>query len=381
MNSLAFKPSSSSRWSLLPVLDRMVTLELVKTVTSVLAVLVTIIVSRKFLSILTKAIEGEVAGDTLFVLLGLKTLSALIILLPAALFLGILMVFGRMYRDQEMSVLASSGVGLSRLYRAISYTVVPLSLLAAYLALQVMPWSEQKVQELMRKDEKTADLRGIKPGRFNEFSRGDVVLYTEAMSETDGTMTNIFVQSRQGEQSGVIIAKSGHLKETKTGEHFVVLDFGQRYQGTPGQANFIISEFEDYAVKIDEDDSEEAALKREAEPSMVLWQSKTPRELAELQRRLAIPLGALVLSLLAIPLSRVAPRGGVFGNVLTAFLIYLTYENLQRISQGLLMTQRIPLWLSYSGVYCVMLAVTLFFLLRATGPIWIWQVLRTKVRP
>ena len=378
MNSPVFKPSSSPRW--LPVLDRMVTVELIKTIIAVLVVLVTIIVSRKFLSILTKAIEGEVAGDTLFVLLGLKTLSALIILLPAAVFLGILLVFGRMCRDQEMTVLSSAGVGFSRLYRATAFLVIPLGLLAAYLALEVMPWSEQQVQELMKKDEKTADLRGIKPGRFNEFSQGDVVLYTEAMSETDGTMSNIFVQSRQGEKTGVIIAESGHLRESETGEHFVVLNFGRRYQGTPGQADFIISEFEDYAVKIDEADGEEAALKREAAPSMTLWRAKTPRELAELQRRFAIPLGVLVLSLLAIPLSRSAPRGGVYGSVLTAFLIYVIYENLQRISQGLLMTQRIPLWLSYSGVYIVMLAVTLFFLLRATGPAWLWRTFRSKVR-
>ena len=380
MNSPPFKQPTFSRWSFLSVIDRMVMVELAKTVTAVSAVLVTIIVSRKFLNILTKAIEGEVAGDTLFVLLGLKTLSAVIILLPAALFLGILMVFGRMYRDQEMTVLSSSGVGFSRLYRAISYLVIPVSVLAAFLALQVLPWSEQQVQERMRKDEKTADLRGIKPGQFNEFSQGDVVLYTEAMSEKDGTMTNIFVQSRQGEKTGVIVANSGRLKESKTGEHFVVLKFGQRYQGIPGQADFVISEFEKYAVKIDEADSENAALKREAAPSMALWQSKTPRELAELQRRLAIPAGVLVLSLLAVPLSRIAPRGGVYGSVLTAFLIYLIYENLQRVSQGLLMTGRIPLWLSYSGVYIVMVVLTLFFLLRACGPVWLWRVFKARVR-
>lgn len=358
----------------------MINLELAKTVTAVLLVLVTIIVSRKFLSILTKAIEGEVAGDTLFVLLGLKTLSAFIMLMPAALFLGILMVFGRMYRDQEMAILASSGVGFTRLYRALAYSVIPLSLAAAFLALQVMPWSEQQVQALMRKDEKTADLRGIKPGRFNEFSRGDVVLYTEEMSETEGTMYKIFVQSRHGEEAGVVVAESGYLKTTETGEHFVVLEHGQRYQGTPGQADFIISEFDEYAVKIDTADTEEAALKREAAPSADLWRSKTPRELAELQRRFAIPLGILVLSLLAVPLAKIAPRAGVYGNVSAAFLIYLTYENLQRVSQGLLMTERIPLWLSYSGVYVVMLAVALFLLVRVSGRTWLWQLIRGQVR-
>ena len=373
MNSPAFKPSRAGRWRLLPVLDRMVTVELARTILAVLAVLATIIVSRKFLGILTKAIEGEVAADTLLVLLGLKMLTATIILLPPSLFLAVLMVFGRMYRDHEMAILASSGVGLARLYRAIAYFVVPLTVLTAYLALEIMPWAERQSQQLMHKDEQTADVRGIKPGKFNEFSKGDVVLYAEGLSQEDQTLTNLFVQSRNGEETGVVVAENGYVKENELGEHFVVLRYGKRYQGVPGQSDYIISEFEDYAVRIDEGDGEDAALKREAEPTANLWRSQTPRELAELQKRLAVPCGTLLLAILAIPLSRVAPRGGVYGNVMTAFLIYMIYENLQRVSQGLLMTEKIPLWLSYSAVYLLMTTVVLFYLIRAYGPTYLWQ--------
>src|SRR5690606_9235838 len=116
-----FKPLHWSRPPIISVLDRMVAAELAKTLGAVLGVLVTIIVSRKFLSILAKAIEGELSGETIFQLLGFKILSATAQLLPASLFMATLTVLGRMYRDQEMSVLASSGVGLSRIYRAMSW--------------------------------------------------------------------------------------------------------------------------------------------------------------------------------------------------------------------------------------------------------------------
>ena len=355
----------------------MLTLELVKTVLAVLTVLVTIIVSRKFLNILTKAIEGEIAGDTLLTLLALKVLSAFIILLPAAQFLAILMVFGRLYRDQEMAVLASAGVGFGRIYRAVAWFLLPLSVLSIWLALVVFPWSEAEVQTLLKKDEKTADLRGIKPGRFNEFSRGDVVLYAESLSEQDGVMAKIFVQSRSGDKNGVTVAESGHLLENDSGSHFVVLEQGVRYQGTPGQADYIISEFGEYAVKIDADDDAGAGeFKRESTlPSQQLWKSKTPRELAELQRRLAVPFGVLMLGILAVPISRVAPRSGVYGNVVTAFLIYIVYENLQRLSQGLLISGKAPQWLAYSGVYLCMAGLILFSLIRAVGWRWCWLVL------
>ena len=377
MNSTEFKPSSIRQWLQWPVLDRMVILEVTKTVIALLTVLVTIIVSRKFLAILTKAIEGDVAGSTLLTLLGLKFLGTLIIFLPAAQFLGLLMVFGRMYRDQEMAVLASSGVGYGRLYRGIAWFVIPLSLVSAYLSLQVLPWSEAKVQSLMQHDEKTADLRGIKAGRFNEFSRGDVVLYAESLDDADGTMKKIFVQSRSGDKNGVTVAESGYMKETEQGAHFVVLNNGIRYQGTPGQADYIISEFAEYAVKIDDDSEDDGAvIKRESTlPSAQLWKSKTPRELAELQRRLAVPMGVLMLGLLAIPISKVAPRSGVYGNVVTAFLIFVVYFNLQSVSQGLLISGKAPLWVAYSGVYLFMAGLIVFNLLKSVGLRWCWQVI------
>ncbi len=377
MNSTNFKPSSYKHRLLLPVLDRMLILELTKTVLAVLTVLVTIIVSRKFLAILTKAIDGEIAGSTLMTLLGLKFLGTLIIFLPAAQFLGILMVFGRMYRDQEMSVLSSSGVGYGRLYRAVAWFVIPLCLASAYLSLKTLPWSEAKVQSLLRQDEKTADLRGIKPGRFNEFSRGDVVLYTETVDEEDGLMKKVFVQSRSGDKNGVTVAESGYLKATELGSHFVVLNKGIRYQGTPGHIDYIISEFDEYAVKIDDDNEDDGSLiKRESTiPSILLLKSQNPRELAELQRRMAVPLGVLLLGMLAIPISRVAPRSGVYGNVVTAFLIFIIYFNLQSVSQGLLINGKAPLWIAYSGVYILMFGMIAFSLIKSIGLRWCWQVM------
>jgi lipopolysaccharide export system permease protein len=363
-------PRRAGRGPLFAVVDRMVSSELAKTLLSILLVLVVIIVSRKFLNILAKAIEGEVAGETLFQLLGLKTLAATAILLPPSLFMAILTVIGRMYRDQEMSILASGGMGARRLYRALSWTVIPVFLLSAWMALVVMPWTERQSQALMKRDEATADIRGIKPGRFNEFSAGDVVLYAEEMGE-DSLMHHIFVQSRQDSSTGVVLAETGRLKKNELDEDFVVLNDGRRYQGIPGHLDYVISEFSEYAVRIGGPESESAAKKREAEDSLALVLGGTPRELAELQKRISVPLGLAALALLAVPLARIAPRRGPYGNVFTAFLIYVIYENAQKISQGLLMTEKIPAWLSYVVIFGLLLAITLGLFLRNLGKRWL----------
>jgi lipopolysaccharide export system permease protein len=370
-----------SRFSRLPltVIDRMIALELAKTLISILLVLVTIIVSRKFLDILTKAIEGEVSVDIVFWLLGLKTLTAAAVLIPPSLFMAILTVTGRMYRDHEMSVLASAGVGAPRFYRALSWIVIPVLLLSAYLALEVMPWSERHIQQLILRDVETHDVRGIKPGRFNEFSSGDVVLYAEEI-DPDRYMRNIFVQSRQNATTGVVIAERGKLHKAENGDDFVVLNDGRRYQGIPGTANYVISEFQEYGVRISGPQEISAALKREATDTRQLLISHTPPELAELQKRVAIPLGVVALTLLAVPLARVSPRQGPYGNVFSAFLIYIIYENAQKISQGMLMTGKLPPWAAYAGIYGLLLLMTLVLFAKNLGPRWLSHTLGLRAK-
>jgi lipopolysaccharide export system permease protein len=345
----------------------MVLSDLMLTLFSVLAVLVCIIVSRKFLNVLMKALEGEVASDTLFLLLGLKMLTVTVLLLPPALFLGALMVFGRMYRDHEMTILGSAGVGPARLYRAAAYFVLPLTLAAAWGAFELAPWAEAQAQSLVKKDEKTADIRGIRPGRFNEFSGGDVVLYAQSLAEGDNLLSKVFVQSRDGAEMGIVVADRGYLKVQESGETFMVLRDGKRYQGVPGQKNFIVTEFGEYGVRIDENLGKAAAVKREAIPTVALFKSSNPREIAELQRRCSIPLGVLTFGLLSLPLSRMTPRSGVYGNVLTAFLIFIVYENLQKLSQAMTITQKLPIWVGYSGTYALMLVLTMVLLIAASG--------------
>ena len=114
-----------------------------------------------------------------------------------------------------------------------------------------------------------------------------------------------------------------------------------------------------------------ATLKREATDSLQLLTNGTPKELAELQKRIAVPLGIIALALLAVPLARVSPRQGPYGNVFSAFIIYIVYENAQKISQGMLMSGKIPPWTAYAAIYGILLAMTLLLFLKNLGPRWL----------
>ncbi|WP_232463768.1 LPS export ABC transporter permease LptF [Methylovulum psychrotolerans] len=359
----------------LTVLDKLIAQDLLKTLVSVWSVIVVIIVSREFIRVLDKAIQGRVSSETLATLLALKTLIIGVSLLPPALFMAVLMVLGKMYRDQEMSAVASAGGGVLTLYRAVFLLVLPLSVAAAGLSLYATPWAEATTANIMHAGDESADLRGIAAGKFSEYSQGDLVFYVESISD-DNVMHDVFVQHRQGGTPSIITAESARLRELPEGR-YVVFYHGERVQGVPGQLDFVIEKFQDYAVRVEEPDTA-VFYTRTAVAAETLWVSGAAVDRAELQRRWSVPLGMLLLSLLAVPLAQVSPRGGVFGNILIGFVIYFCYGNLLRISQLWVTKEVIPVWLGGAGVNLLLLAVGGVLLARLYGWRWLYSHLAQR---
>jgi len=367
------KGYKTGRRKMVTVLDKMVALDLLRTLLAVWSVIVVIIVSRQFIRILDKAIEGQVSNQTLMTVLGLKTIIASATFLPAALFMAVLMVLGRMYRDQEMSAVASAGGGAGTVYRAIFLLVFPVTVLSAGLSFYVSPWAEAMMEGLMHQDKESADLRGIAAGKFSEYSQGDLVFYVENI-DADKKMHQVFVQHRQGNRLAIINAEAGRLKDLPDGR-YVILENGERIQGQPGALNFVLEQFTEYAVRIETKESI-ANFGKESMGSDALVGSGQIADIAELQRRLSIPMGIILLSFIAVPLAQMSPRGGVYGNMLVGFMIYFSYGNLIRVSHSWVLNQTIPAWLGIVGVNTLLLLVGAVLLARLFG----WQWLLMKLR-
>lgn len=364
---------NAGRRKLVTVLDKMIALDLLKTLLAVWSVIVVIIVSRQFIRVLDKAVEGQVSNQTLLTVLGLKTIIASAAFLPAALFMAVLMVLGRMYRDQEMSAVSSAGGGAGTVYRAIFLLVFPLTVLSAGLSFYVSPWAEAMMDQIMHQDKESADIRGIAAGKFSEYSQGDLVFYVEKI-DADKKMHQVFVQHRQGGRLAIINAEVGRMEDLPDGR-YIILENGERIQGQPGSVNFIIEQFAEYAVRVE---AKESAVKfgKESVASNALMASGQIADIAELQRRFSIPMGIMLLSFIAVPLAQMSPRSGVYGNMLVGFLIYFSYGNLIRVSQSWVMTQTISASLGVIGVNTLLLVIGAILLARLYG----WQWLAMKVR-
>jgi lipopolysaccharide export system permease protein len=360
------------------VLDKMIVLDLLKTLLSVWSVVVAIIVSRAFIRILDKAVDGQLSNETLLTLLAFKTIIISIDLLSAAVFMAVLMVIGRMYKDQEMAAVASAGGGSGAIYRAVFMLLLPVSVITIGLSLVVSPWAEAGMESLMDKDKQTADLRGIAAGKFSEYSHGDLVFYVEQI-DASKKMHKVFVQQRSVKGLlGIITAETGRLVDLPDGQ-YMVFEHGERVQGKPGTLNYVVEAFDEYFVLIEEKTSS-ARTPRLAVASGDLWHSNALVDTAELQRRCLVPFSILVLAFLAVPLAQISPRGGVYGNIVMGFLIYFAFGNFSRVSQAWVTKGTISAVLGAVGVNGLFLLVGAILLARLYGWQWLFMKIGDKAR-
>ena len=128
---------------------------------------------------------GELLGDVAGVrlpsrlrgtLMLLKIPDVLSTIIPLSIFVSIIWGTGRMYRDQEMSVMRASGFNLLMLLRPLFNLLMPVAGFLLALDLVVAPKAAGTVQNKLEEAYRTATEGGVQAGRFDVFKGRDVVL-------------------------------------------------------------------------------------------------------------------------------------------------------------------------------------------------------------
>ena len=346
---------------LLPIIDGYVLGETLKVFGATVLVLLLALFAFGFVRLLGKVAAGGIPADVVLPLVGLELLRVLGLIMPPAFFLAVLYAIGRMYRDSEMSALAACGIGTYRIYRAVFIGAMPVALASGVLVMLVLPLANQYIDVLRNYRSDATELAGISAGQFNEYSRGDLVVYVESFSENRDRLYNIFVQHREGDSLGIVRANEGyHYIDGPTGDRFMVFQNGRRYEGRAGTAEFSISSFDEYGVRVRRSEIEQRIPPRKARPTTALLGSPDVKDQAEFQYRLVFPLSVLAFTLLSVPLSRSLPRQGVAGRLLLAMLAYFVFMNLQRAASSWMETGVTPAWL---GIWWVPLLMALLAVL------------------
>jgi lipopolysaccharide export system permease protein len=281
------------------------------------------------------------------------------------------MTLTRSYRDSEMVVWFTSGQGLNAWIRPVLIYAAPVTVVIAVLSLFLSPWAMAKTEQYRRQLESQDDIAAISPGVFKEARNAERVFFVEKLAANLSTVANIFVHSDENGEVGTTVAKRGYQETAPNGDRFLVMLNGRRYIGPPGSAEYRVIEFDKYAVRIESGEVQEAqpTVKATKTTSLISDQSAPAR--AELIWRVGQPLSALVLSLLAIPMSFVNPRAGRSLNLMLAALLYMVYSNALSIFQAWVSQQRIGVFLGMWSVHFVMLAIVavMFYIRLSVRPL------------
>ena len=308
--------------------------ELARNFGATLVVILTIVLTMLLIRTLGRAAGGEIAPQEVVLFLGYIALGHLPTMLALSLFVSVVATLSRMYRDSEMAIWFSSGVGLTRFVQPVLRVSWPVLLVIGLLALFVWPWQNQRSVELKERFERRSDLSRVTPGQFQTSSDGKRVFFIERDAVDKSTGRNVFILSSLPDSESVTSARSGHI-EMEGDDRYLILTRGQRNDENLRTNEKTLARFEGYRVQAGEKVlSSMGNLPPKARSTLELLLDPTPKSQGQLAWRLGLLLGAANLTLLGIGLSASNPRRASNWNLLLALLAFVIYYNIINLTEA-----------------------------------------------
>ncbi len=351
------------------IIFRYLAKEILASMFAVSLVLLLIIISARFVAYLAEAAAGQLDAGILLTLMAFRLPAYLELILPLGLFIGVMMAFGRMYVESEMTVLSACGISEAKL---LLYTLCTSAFVAAIVALFSLvlgPEGVRASESLLAEQRSRTDFETLKPARFHVLDTGRGVSYAESISEDKQRLTRVFLAEISSEVSrtvpSILMAESGEtLVDSEKGQKYLLLKNGKRYVGRPGEGRYEVVEFEEYAQRLPEPDY---AVKPKKETdgmtTLALLSTETAEARAALHWRFSLPVLVMIIGLMAVPLSRTKPRKGRYGKLVPAILIYMVYLVAINSARGMSESGEAPipglLWLVHLLFFCAGLVMFL----------------------
>lgn len=352
------------------IIFRYLAKEVFLTLLALTGILMLIFLSNQFVQYLNRAASGHIPGMIIMKLMMLEMPNLMGLLLPLGFYMAILLAYGRLYAENEMTILRASGYGPNKLLSHSLGLGVVVAVFVAIVMLWASPYIAIERAKLLRSTGIKTLIQTIMPGRFHAINWGQQVFYVQSMSRDHSKADQVFLAKKSvvanKVQWDILWADKAYSEhDTKTNEEYIVLEKGNEYQGVPGEATYQVAEFAEYKARLPHpiiklsDDIRTAKTK-------TLWPLNNPdlSKAAELQWRISIPLMVFTLTLVAVPLSRVNARAGKFSKLLPAIIIYILYANFMFLARNAISSGKIPLWIGMWWIHLLVALLGMFFLWR-----------------
>ncbi len=341
------------------ILDRYLIREIVSSAAAVALAFVAIFLAYSLTRFLTDAAGGlfnaaEVAHLTLF-----KSLIALEVLLPLALYFGLIVGFGRLNTHTEITAMRVSGISRRRLHRPLVLLSILLAASVGALSTMVRPWAYEAMYELTARAEASSELSRIKAQRFYLFDEENRAIYIEGMGKGGNDLTGVFIRNRDNDDLEVISSQSGRLESfVSESHHRLVLHDASIYKSIADGSDFY-GNFDRLTLYLEADSDVVREYRAKSEATSALYLSGQADDRAELQWRLSTPVSTLLLALVALRLVESKPREGKYARIPVAIGVYAVYYNLLGLSRTWVEHEALPnIWWVPALLACLIVVLS-----------------------
>lgn len=356
------------------ILRRYMTNQVASTTALVLGFLVVMMLGGRLIRYFGIAAEGNLDISLLFSIIGYNLPYFLELILPLAFFIGLMLVFGRLYVDQEMAVINASGVSRGKLARLMTPLILALFVGEAALSVVAKPWGVRSSETIWQQQALTSAFDLIRPNEF--ISSGNYHLYVGSLSDDKKQLQNVvLIQTKETpkdeapissddaelarqlastempqaltatiDNSNQAITKdtitlAKRAEQVDNGASGVTqLDLfqGRRYEVGAGSLKYNQIGFDRYRITLTESSKEIVTEDNiETQAFIPLWQAATGSASVnstsamraaqgELGYRFALPWLMIIAPMLAVPLSQVRPRQGRWLRLFPSVLLFVS---------------------------------------------------------
>ncbi|WP_296176688.1 LPS export ABC transporter permease LptF [Psychrobacter sp. UBA2769] len=352
------------------------TQQVASTTALVLGFLVVMMLGGRLIRYFGIAAEGNLDISLLFTIIGYNLPYFLELILPLAFFIALMLVFGRLYVDQEMAVINASGVSRGKLGRLMTPLILALFVGEAALSIVGKPWGVRSSESVWQQQALTSAFDLIRPNQF--ISSGNYHLYVGSLSDDKKQLQDVILIQSEPKPKGsaaknaavdvnnnidpetaeqlnipelpnALISDNSISKDTitlakraqqvDTGSSGVTqLDLfqGRRYEVGAGSLKYNQVGFDRYRITLTES-SKEVITEANIETQAIgpLWQAATGSTAVnsenalraaqgELGYRLALPWLMIIAPMLAVPLAQVRPRQGRWLRLFPSILLFVS---------------------------------------------------------
>lgn len=318
--------------------NRIITRYLIREITGIfvlgLFIFTLVLLMGRMVKLLEMVVSSGVPPFEVVRLIALLLPSFLVLTIPMAFLLAVLLAFGRLSSDNEITVLKASGLSLYALVPPVFITALLACGLTLFVSLVAVPWGNSGFKEMTVEVARKYAASAIRERIFRDDIPG-IVLYVDQYDEANRRMERVMIQdARNPDRPLTIFAKSGLVSSDPiTGALQISLYNGSIHtQSLKGEYRLV--SFGEYSLTA-EAGKDEVPARTELDMGVVelfqvaqsqkLSSQQRNRTLVELHSRFAFPFAVFVFALLAMPLGLQNRRSGKTSGFTVSILILLVY--------------------------------------------------------